>query len=105
MNIQAVRFLIESSFKDIKVDSVQLIGSGNDCDAYEINDNIIFKFPKHERAGLNIKKEIEILRFLENKLSCPIPKVLYVGVPNGYADWIHEGLEKLKELDSCLMTS
>ena len=45
-NIQAVRFLIESSFKDIKVDSVQLIGSGNDCDAYEINDNIIFKFPK-----------------------------------------------------------
>lgn len=45
-NIQAVRFLIESSFKDIKVDSVQLIGSGNDCDAYEINDNIILKFPK-----------------------------------------------------------
>ena len=81
-NIQAVRFLIESSFKDIKVDSVQLIGSGNDCDAYEINDNIIFKFPKHERADFNIKKEIEILLFLENKLSCSIPKVLYVGVPN-----------------------
>lgn len=95
-NVQAIRFLIENSFEGLTVDSIRLIGGGNDCDAYEINNNTIFKFPKHERADFNIKKEIEILQFLENKLSYRIPKVLYNGLPNICFKYHFGGFSKIE---------
>ena len=39
-DVDEVRFIIENSFEDIKVERIRLIGSGNDCHAYEINGNM-----------------------------------------------------------------
>ena len=65
-NVKAIKYIIEHSF-DIKITSIKLIGNGNDSFAYEVNDNMIFKFPRHEKANENLLKEIEILQYLENK--------------------------------------
>ena len=43
-DVDEVRFIIENSFEDIKVERIRLIGSGNDCHAYEINGNMVFEF-------------------------------------------------------------
>ena len=43
--VEEVRFMIEDSFENLNVDSIRFIGHGNDCDAYEINGSMIFKFP------------------------------------------------------------
>ena len=80
-NVKAIKYIIEHSF-DIKITSIKLIGNGNDSFAYEVNDNMIFKFPRHEKANENLLKEIEILQYLENKTTFNIPKVLYVNNDN-----------------------
>lgn len=61
-NVKAIKYIIEHSF-DIKITSIKLIDNGNDSFAYEINDNMIFKIPRHEKANENLLKEIEILYF------------------------------------------
>lgn len=95
-NIEAVKQIIQSTFKDINVSNIRLIGKGNDSYAYEVNNNIIFKFPRHEKANRNIKKEIEILEFLENKLSYNVPKVLYVGNSNLNSKYTFAGFSKIE---------
>lgn len=81
-DVEEVRFIIEGSFEHLHVDNIRFMGHGNDCDAYEINGSMIFKFPKHDWADRNMIKEIEILRFLESKISYRIPRVLYAGLPS-----------------------
>ena len=93
--VEEVRFMIEDSFENLNVDSIRFIGHGNDCDAYEINGSIIFKFPKHDRADRNIMKEIELLRLLEDRLPYQIPRVLYVGLPNAHYRYHFGGFSKI----------
>lgn len=85
INVKAIKYILEHSLDSFKVNTIKLVGNGNDSNAYEVNGNIIFKFPKHKKASDNLDKEIEILQFLENKISCNIPKVLFIGkIKDGY---------------------
>ena len=44
-DVEEVRFIIEGSFEHLHVDNIRFMGHVNDCDAYEINGSMIFKFP------------------------------------------------------------
>lgn len=44
-DVEEVRFIIEGSLEHLHVDNIRFMGHGNDCDAYEINGSMIFKFP------------------------------------------------------------
>lgn len=96
MNIEVVKQIIQNTFQDINVSNIRLIGKGNDSYAYEVNNTIIFKFPRHEKANENLKKEIEILKFLENKLSYNVPKVLYFGNLNLNSKYTFAGFNKIE---------
>ena len=93
-NAELIKQIIESSL-NIKVNDIKLIGNGNDSYVYEV-DNIIFKFSRHEKASENLKKEINILKFLEGKLTLQIPKVLYVGEPNEIFPYYFCGQSKIE---------
>lgn len=95
-NLKAIKYILEHSLAGFKVDEIKLIGNGNDSFAYEVNSNIIFKFPKHEKANANLIKEAQILRFLEGKLSLPIPKALYECASNNLSNYYFIGLSKIK---------
>lgn len=84
INLRAIKYILEHSIENFKVKEIKFIGDGNDSYAYEVNSNIIFKFPKHEKANSNLLKETQILKFLEGKLSVSIPRVLYEGTYNNY---------------------
>jgi len=95
VNNNEVKSIIENTFSKLEIKSIKLIGSGNDSYAYEVNDNIIFKFSRHEKASNNLMKEIEILQFLENKLSINIPKILYVNNDNSNYKYNFAGFSKI----------
>jgi len=94
-NLKAIKYILEHSIAGLNVDEIKLIGNGNDSFAYEVNSNVIFKFPRHEKANSNLIKEAKILRFLEGKLSIPIPKVLCECSPNNLFKYCFVGLSKI----------
>ena len=61
-NVKAIKYIIEHSF-DIKITSIKLIGNGNDSFAYEVNDNMIFKFPRHEKANENLRHRLYVMSY------------------------------------------
>ncbi len=95
-NLKAIKYILEHSLTGFKVDKIKIIGNGNDSFAYAVNNSIIFKFPRHERANSNLIKEAQILRFLEGKLAIPIPQVLYMCTSNNLSNYCFVGLSKIK---------
>lgn len=71
MNIEV---LISTKF-NININTIKLIGEGLDSKAYLVNDEYIFKKSKHREAAENMKKEIQVLNYLDGKLSLKIPKI------------------------------
>lgn len=74
-NVRAMKYLIEHSFNDFRVNNIRVLGAGLDSVAYLVNEEYIFKKSKHKEASENMKKEISVLRYLEGKLSLDIPKI------------------------------
>lgn len=71
MNIED---LISTKF-NININTFKLIGEGLDSKAYLVNGEYIFKISKHQEAAENMKKEIQVLNYLDGKLSLKIPKI------------------------------
>lgn len=67
---------------NINVENISIIGEGLDSVAYLVNDEYIFKKSKHQEAAMNLKKEVAVLKYLEDKLSLDIPKILYYDEEN-----------------------
>ena len=78
-NVKAMQYLIEHHFKDFKVDSIKVIGSGYDSVAYLVNGEYIFKtkFSANKKKGY--EKEKAIYDFLNQRLNTniKIPNVEY----------------------------
>lgn len=74
-NVRAMKYLIEHCFNDFKVNNIRVLGSGLDSVAYLVNEEYIFKKSKHKEASENMKKEVSVLRYLEEKLPLEIPKI------------------------------
>ena len=68
-NVKAMKYLIEHTFKDFKVNNIEVIGSGHDSVAYLVNNEYIFKtkFSVNNKKGY--AKEKAIYDFLnKNKI-------------------------------------
>ncbi len=69
-----IKGIIESEF-GFKVKNIVALGQGLDSIAYLVNEEYIFKMSKHEEARLNLKKEIEVLDYLQGKITLQIPNI------------------------------
>lgn len=81
-NKDRVIMIIRQQFPDFTVNQITDAGAGNDCEAFLVNGETIFKFPKHRGASENLSKEMSILMEIHNKLPIATPKVVFQGCPS-----------------------
>lgn len=62
---------------DVAITSIRLNCEGLLNDVVIVNDEIVFRFPKHEYGFKHLKDEAGILRLLRNYLTLEIPTPLY----------------------------
>ena len=80
-----IQLVISRDFLDLKIEKITLIDNGWDNVVVEINDNIIFRFPKdnnftfYKNDKTSFDTEVEILGILKNKISLQIPKIEFLG--------------------------
>ena len=65
--------------KYIKIDKIDFIGRGEDSEAFCVNNEFVFKFPKHKNANDCLRNEILLLKQLQNTFEIEIPNVIYEG--------------------------
>ncbi len=74
--------IIGSHYPDFEVQALSILESGHDSEAYLINNEFVFKFPKHQKSSTNLYNEINVLLEIEGKLPIPIPEIKFIGNPN-----------------------
>lgn len=78
-NIKATKYLLEHTFKDLKVESIKVLGSGNDSVAYLVNNDLVFKIKFSANEERSYETEKDIYDFLNKKLNSnvAIPNITY----------------------------
>ena len=89
-----IKEIIENKF-DLKVHNIFILGQGLDSIAYLVNDEYIFKQSKHNEARTNLKKEIQVLKYLEGKITLQIPNIEYFSEKYGVCGYREIKGEKL----------
>ena len=79
MSEQRARREIERAFPELRVREVAFLGAGEDSDAYLVNGEWVFRFPKREAVARALGREIALLPKLAGHLSVAIPQFEYVG--------------------------
>lgn len=69
-----IKKVIEKEF-DLKVTKMKKMGEGLESEAFLVNDTYIFKHSKHNEAFKSMAKEVEVLNYLDGKISVDIPKI------------------------------
>ena len=70
--------IIKKTFPELNIDDFKILGKGMYGVACLVNNNIVFKVPLENNKKLNdVKKEVFLLKQLENKLSFEVPRILY----------------------------
>lgn len=76
---------LQSLFPQLDIYDISPLGFGNDSIAVLMNNQIVFKIPKHKKASNNLAREKQILDLIKGKITLPIPNPLYYAVlPNGF---------------------
>lgn len=75
--LNTIQGVIITDFPELKIEKITLIDNGWDNVVVEINDDLIFRFPKDD--GVNFDVEVKILDFLKDKISLQIPKIKFLG--------------------------
>ena len=83
-------------FPALKISSTEKIGEGWYSQAFNINNEYIFRFPKIQEASDNLRKEICLLPKIESLLNLPIPHFEYLGKPSTKFDKHFVGYTKIK---------
>ena len=78
-NVKATKYLLKHTFKDLKVESIEVLGSGYDSVAYLVNNEYVFKIKFSQNKKKGYEKEKAIYDFLNNNLNTniKIPNIEY----------------------------
>ena len=87
--------IINNQFPNFAIESVSFFGAGYDSEAYLINNEYVFKFPKYQAASMGLYQEAAVLQQLKDKLPLPIPDPEFIGKPNHHFDKYFMGYRKL----------
>ncbi len=71
-----IKEIIENQFNLI-VHNIIVLGQGLDSIAYLVNNEYIFKQSKHDIARINLKKEMQVLKYLKNQITLQTPDIEY----------------------------
>lgn len=72
-----IKRVLSLDFPELSIKSIKLHADGWDNIAAEVNSEYIFKFPRDRGSRLDL--EVKVLAYMKNKVSLPIPEILFVG--------------------------
>lgn len=82
MNLETLRGVITGSFPELSDAAFTLLTAGWDCVAVDVDDRLIFKFPRHEAAEKALVTEASLLAVIRPAVTMPIPDLtLHPGSP------------------------
>ena len=78
-NVKATKYLLEHTFSDLKVETIEVLGSGYDSVAYLVNHKYVFKIKFSANKKKGYEKEKAIYDFLNKNLKTDIkiPNIEY----------------------------
>lgn len=83
MNPESCRSLVETHFPQVQIHTCEPIDMGWDYFVLDVNDSLIFRFPRRTDVLKQLEWEMEILPMLADVLPVQVPRVEYVAMP----DW------------------
>jgi aminoglycoside phosphotransferase (APT) family kinase protein len=84
---ELARRLIRAQFPQLDAEALELLGEGWDMTVWLVDGRWTFRFPRKEFALPGIRREIELLPVLAQRLPLPIPVPTFVGEPSDEFDW------------------
>jgi len=104
MDVKLCKKVIENNFPQVRIYCVERILGGWDSDAFEINGDLIFRFPKWSETERSIQKEISLLPELAKVFPVRIPDFKFIGE---YDKKVFVGYKKIpgRPLASCNYSS
>ncbi len=76
---QCARTEIARAFPELPVRDVVFLGAGMDSDAYLVNDEWVFRFPRREAVAHALSREVALLPKLARRLPVATPRFAYIG--------------------------
>jgi aminoglycoside phosphotransferase (APT) family kinase protein len=82
MHLETLRATITGSFPELSGSRFELLTVGWDCVALDVDDRLIFKFPRHEAAQKRLVTEASLLEVIRPAVTMPVPDLsLHPGPP------------------------
>lgn len=85
MDAATAQRAIEIAFPTLRVATCRYLSEGWDSSAWEVNDSLVFRFPKRAEVADWLRREIALLPSLAAALPVPIPHFTHIaiaGAPN-----------------------
>ncbi len=79
VHMDQVREDVGKNFPELKIASISYAGEGTDSRAFLLNDDLIFRFPKHQEIVGQLNAEICLLPLLRSYIQVAIPDFGYIG--------------------------
>ncbi|MFC5653588.1 phosphotransferase family protein [Paenibacillus solisilvae] len=95
MDIHLVNTIIANQFPELVIVNTALIPEGGDSYTFDINGNIIFKFPISSESEKRLLNEYHSLLYLSQKLPGYVAKPIYYGEPSSLFPYSFTGQQKL----------
>ena len=69
---------IHDIFPELSIENIRLHDEGLDNDIIEVNQELIFRFPKHEQAVKKLDREVKILKLIKNYITLNMCRCSYM---------------------------
>jgi aminoglycoside 2''-phosphotransferase len=79
MDIEVARKALTANFESLDARKIKILGEGFDSWAFIVNDEYIFRFPKHYESSQKLEIEISLLPKLQQHIDFSIPNFEFVG--------------------------
>lgn len=77
-----IRAMIAAAFPDLPVHTCRFLAAGWDSAVWEVNGDLVFRFPKRAEVAEWLRTEIALLPHLAPTLPVPIPQFDYIAEPS-----------------------
>ena len=95
LNADQAASIIKVQFPDVSLSSVADLGEGCDSTAFEVNGQLVFRFPKRADVDQQLAIESRILPVLAEQSPLPIPVFCFHGQPSEAFPYHFVGYRKL----------
>ncbi len=86
---------VESALPELAPVEGRLLGSGQDFDAFEVNQRWVFRFPRREQVQARLRKDLVLLGWITDHIAAPLPRYAWGVLTAPGFPHIFSGYERL----------